>query len=186
MVDGYLTFADGEIRLGGELLPGVLVNKSVRGVVRFDEAETDGLSGTSKTPMGWNDADVMLIVNLGCDEQSDCYSKLATLNNIFKGTDNGANPKVYTVTDRHLRARGVDQVVFKALDSSEDDQSDMISAMLSFIEHVPVVVRQEKQVAVSSEVLTSTPAVATAEAEPAAVLEDDSNAFMTGLNEGLS
>lgn len=186
MADGYLTFADGELRLGGDLLPGILTGRTVRGMVRFDEAETDGLSGTTKTPLGWEDADIMVMLDLLSDDQSDCYTKLTSINAVFKGTDNGSNPKVFTVTDRHLRARGVDQVVFKGLDSTEDDQEDTISVVLSFVEHVPVVVRQEKQVAVSSEPLTVTPSVTTATTEPEVVLEDDSNAFMAGLEVGLS
>lgn len=185
MVDGYLTFADGAVRLGSILLPGVLVAQTVQGAVRFDEAEADGMSGTLKTPLGWNDADIVLTLDLLSDEQSDCYEKLTAINQIFKGADNEANPKVYTVTGRHLRARGIGQVVFSGLDSTEDDQSDVIQATLSFVEHVPVIVRQEEQVAANSETAAA-PAIATTDPEPDPALADNSNPFMDGLQEGLS
>ncbi|OQY20074.1 MAG: hypothetical protein B6I36_02195 [Desulfobacteraceae bacterium 4572_35.1] len=186
MVDGYLTFADGEVRLGDSLLPGNLVSQTIRGAVRFDEAEADGMSGTVKTPMGWTDADIVLTLDLLCDEQSDCYDKLTSINQVFKGADNGANPKVYTVTGRHLRARGIDQVVFSGLDSSEDDQNDVVQVTLAFDEHVPVIVRQEGQVVASDQAVGTAPQVTAVDPEPEATLADDSNPFTKGLNEGLS
>lgn len=186
MVDGYLTFADGEVRLGNALVPGILVSQTIRGAVRFDAAEADGLSGTVKTPLGWNDADVVLTLDLICDEQSDCYDKLTAINQVFNGADNGANPKIYTVTSRHFRARGIDQLVFSGLDSAEDDQSDVIQATLSFVEHVPAIVRQEEHVAASDQAIGTAPQVTVTDPEPEATLADDSNPFTNGLNEGLS
>lgn len=185
-LDGFLTFDDGEVRLGNSLLPGILVSQTIRGAVRFDEAEADGLSGTVKTPLGWNDADVVLTLDLICDDQSDCYDKLTAINQMFKGADNGANPKIYTVTSRHLRARGIDQLVFSGLDSAEDDQSDVLQATLSFVEHVPAIVRQEKHVAVSDTAIGAAPQISAADPEPEETLLDDSNPFFEGLEEGLS
>jgi hypothetical protein len=187
MIDGYLTFADGEVRLGEDLLPGILVSQTIRGAVRFDEAQADGVSGTLKTPLGWTDAAITLNLDLVSDDESDCYDKLTAINRIFKGFDNGANPKIYTVTGRHLRARGIDQVVFSGLDSDEDDQTDVINVSLAFVEHIPPIVDQEEQVAATDQPAGATPSVAAVDPQPDAdLLHDDTNPLTAGFNQGAS
>ncbi len=156
-----LSFDDGEVRLGGELLPGVLKYLSIRNQVRFDEAEQDGLSGKTKTPLGWEDAAVVVIVELLTDSSSTCYDKLAMLDAAFRGHDSKGNPLVLDVVNAHLRARGVDQVVFSGLDSSETDREDVISANLSFVEYKPAVVAVEERAEASA-----APAFASGQTEP--------------------
>ena len=164
--DGLLVFEDGQITLGGSLLPGVLRRLSIRGQVRFDEAEQDGLSGKVKVPMGWEDADVTAEVELLTDS-TDCYDKLAGLDATFRGYDNGGNPKVYDLVNRHTAARGIDQVVFAGLESSETDQDDVILAGLAFQEHKPAVVAVESRVAASDKAAGSgAPAADPADEEP--------------------
>ena len=55
-----------------------------------------------------------------------------------------SQPLHFTVTNRHLLARGVRRVVFSRLDSAETTQTDEIRASLSFVEHNPPIVRQEQ------------------------------------------
>jgi len=157
-----LSFEDGEVRLAGELLPGVLTHLSVRGLVKFDEAEQDGMSGKTKTPLGWDDAEVVIIVDLLTDSESTCYDKLALLDAKFRGHDGQGNPLVLDVVNAHLRARGVDQVVFSGLDSSETDQDDVMLANLSFTEHRPAIVAVEERAAAGA-----APAATAGQAEPA-------------------
>lgn len=183
-LDGYLTYEDGVVNLSGSDLPGVLVSLSVACGVRYDKAKQDGLSGTAKTPLGWEDAAIILTLDLLSDESGDCYDKLAGLNRIFRGLDSGRNPKVLTVTGRHLRARGLDRVVFNNLDSDEDDQSDIVRVRLNFAEHVPAVVAVEKQVAAAGGA-KATPAVTAKPAASAAIQADDVNPFADGFNSGL-
>jgi hypothetical protein len=187
MPDGRLVFDDGEVRLGAEILPGVLVSQTINGVVRFDQAEQDGMSGKAKIPMGWEDAGITLTVVLLTDAISDCYDKLTAVNRIFKGADNGANPRVYTVTGRHLRSRRIGQVVFAGLDSEEDDQSDVIRATLNFVEHRPVITETETRVSAGGHAETGT-APAVAATEPAAdpkILADDDSPFAAGYTAGV-
>jgi hypothetical protein len=145
-VDGYLTFENGEIRLGGYTVPGVLKSLYVNSRVKFDESEQDGLSGKVKIPMGWDDADITATVELLTDEFKTCYDKLQELNKIFRGTNNGGNPNVYDITNSHSVARAVERVVFSGLSSSETDQDDVIAATLNFVEHIPPVTKIEKRV----------------------------------------
>jgi len=147
MGDGVLTFDHGRIELGGVEVDGILKTLSIRGAVRFDEAEQDGISGTVKTPMGWEDADITMTMELLTDDETDCYARLARLSELFQGYDNGGNPKVYEVVNVHALARGIRQVVFAGLESSESDMDDVMLVVMSFVEHNPPIVRVEAQAA---------------------------------------
>jgi hypothetical protein len=184
-IDGTLSFEDGEVRLDSQSVPGILVSHRVTGAVRFDRAEQDGLSGTVKVPLGWTDADITLVLDLLSDDSGDCYDKLADLNGIFKGADNGANPRIYTLTGRHARARGIDQVVFSGLDSDEDDQSDVLRVTLAFGEYRPAIVRQEEQVAAAGSTASPSAATVTPAGEPA-ILADGDNPFASGFEAGAA
>ena len=182
MSDGILTFEHGEVTLAGKLVPGILKSQSIGCSVRFDEAEQDGVSGKVKTPLGWDDSDISLTLDLLTDEESNCYEKLAALNAVFKGHDNGGNPKVYEISNPHIIARGVHQVVFAGLDSEESDGDDIISASLKFTEHEPPIQKVEKQ---GSAPGGSTPTNKTGEPDPDKdVVEDEPNAFVRGFLDG--
>lgn len=139
-----LTWHDGVIRLDSETVPGILQDLRVDGKVRFDEQKADGASGTSKTPQGWEDSEVMLSLILLTDEESDCYDKAAQLGSLFRKPDARANPEILTVTNRHTTARGIRQVVFARLETSENSEFDEIRATLGFTEHRPPIIRLEE------------------------------------------
>ncbi len=146
-----ISWEDGQVIIDGQPLPGLLVDQSVDCRVRFDEQEIDGQSGKKRTPMGWEDTEVCLCLVLTTDNPGqDCYEKLQTINAIFRGHDSSANPKIYTVDNRHLLARGGGQLIFSGLSSLETEDDDTIEAGLSFIENNPPVVKTETQVAQSA------------------------------------
>lgn len=187
MSDGLLTFADGLVRLGKDTLPGILVNMSVSNAVRYDESQNDSMSGKAKVPMGWEDAEITLAIDLLCDKESDCYDKLTVINKTFKSADKRANPKIYDVTARHLRARGISRVVFDRLDSSENDEDDTIQVTITFVEHLPPVVKREKQANAHAKSTTTTAPQAKAQPTAApAITKDPSPGFMAGFNQGNS
>ena len=178
-----LTFEDGEVRIGDVLLPGILRTQMVSAGIRFDRAERDKMSGKSKTPQGWEDADIKLTLDLICDDAGDCYVKLTAINKLFKSTDKGANPKVYQVTNRHLRARGVTKVIFSGLDSNETDDDDVIQAVLAFSEHIPSVTKKEKQVN-ASVVPAGAPAVKAKPLADTKIMEDPGSSLFAGFRAG--
>ena len=143
-MDGLLTYDDGLVRLGSRGVPGVLKRLTIRGEIQFDSFPQDQKSGSAKTPMGWRDSAITIVVDLLTDDSSTCYDKLEELNAIYRGYDNGVNPKVFTVGNPHIEARGIDQVVFSGLESSESDDEDSIQATIRLTEHNPAVVRVEK------------------------------------------
>lgn len=153
--DGYLTFEDGVLSLDGEVIPGVFVNANILCDVKFDEAQSDQLSGKKKTPMGWEDAEIDFDYELLSDDSGDCYDKLARLNALFKGYGDSAQPKILTPLNRHIQARGIEQVVFKSLGSRETDKEDTIVVTLHFVEHTPPIVQAEERVVKSDRAKTS-------------------------------
>lgn len=185
MPDGILSFEHGEIRLAGVLLPGVLKSLSVRGQVRFDEAEQDGLSGKAKVPMGWEDSDITITIELLSDENSNCYDKLGEVDANFKGTDNGTNPAIYTVANEHLSARNIYRVVFNGLESQETDEDDVILASLSFVEHIPVITKAEERTVAADKAKGETaPSTTTKEPEADATIVKDQSPYGAGYDLG--
>lgn len=187
-IDGLLTWDDGEVKLGGDLLPGVFIDQRISGAVRFDQSEKDAQSGKHKVPMGFEDADIQITMDLLCDEAGDCYSKLVKINKIFRA-DRRGNPKVYAVVNRHCNARGINNVIFSGLASFESDIDDVITISLSFVEHLPPVIRREKQQAAAKKTAAGKVAAPAVKAKPAAspaIVSDPSNPFMAGLLAGGS
>ena len=164
---GVLTFDHGAVSLNGALLPGVLKSMAVRGAVRFDESQMDGMSGKVKNPIGWEDSGITLALKLTSEDDSTCYDKLQQIDAVFKGYDDGANPQIYRIANPHAAARSVEQVIFSGLDSAETEDDDVILASLNFTEHQPIVSRAEKRVASSDKAYpsNSAPAVGSKKAE---------------------
>lgn len=182
-----LAFSDGEVKLGGQLLPGILVSQQIGCAVRIDTAQVEGQAQKTQTPLEWDNASIYLCLELLTDDDSDCYDKLTALNKIFKGKDNGRFAQIYTVNSRHARARGLDKMIFSGLSSDETDQDDVITVTLTFIEYLPPkTARQAAGIAAAGASGSPTaPAVTAASATPAAtaVLEDP-NPFIAGFTQG--
>ncbi len=153
--DGYLTFEDGVLTLGDTAIPGVLVRSNITCDVKFDEAESDQLSGKKKTPMGWEDAEIDFDYKLLSDEDGDCYEKLAEVNALFRGYGDSAAPKILTPLNSHIQARGIEQVIFKTLASRETNRDDTIVVSLHFVEHTPPIVQAEERVVKSDQAQTA-------------------------------
>lgn len=152
--DGYLNFIDGMLIFNHEAVPGVLKSCNISCDVKIDEAESDQLSGKKKTPMGWEDAEIDFDYALLSDSHGSCYLKLAKLNKMFKGYGDSAAPKIFTLYNRHIFARGIEQVIFKSLASRETDRDDVIIATLHFVEHTPPIVQAEERVVKSDKAKT--------------------------------
>lgn len=143
----YLSMEHWAMTLGNTSVPGVLQRLTVGGQVRYDEAEQDGLSGTRRIPMGWEDADITATILLTTDVAGTCYDKARALARLFKGHDGAGNPQVYGIANAHLAAHDVDEVVFDGLRTEEDTRSDAITATLRFREYTPAILAAEVRAA---------------------------------------
>lgn len=180
--DGKLTFEDGLVTLGTDLIPGILVEQRVGCSVRYDEAKHDGMSGKKKVVKGWNDADISLTLDLLTDDTT-CYDKLKIINNLFRGKT--TTPKVLTVTNQHVNARGIKTVVFDGLESYETDQDDVIQTVLSFTEHNPPVVKREQHATAAKKVTGPPPVPRKVTPKPApAIVQDTPSPVIAGYLAG--
>ena len=133
----------GQVKLGDVVLPGVMQKLHVHRAVRLDEAKVKGKSGSSKHPVGWEDAEVELSIELVTDGDKDAWAQLAILAGLFQGQDKHAKPNLYAITSTHLAAWRIRTVVFSNLTSEDDSTSDLVHVTLQFKEHRPVTLRGE-------------------------------------------
>ena len=183
-----LRFEDGNVELGGKLLPGILVSQQIGCAVKIDTAQVEGQAQKTQTPLEWDNAGIALCLDLLTDDDSDCYDKLADLNRIFKGKDNGHFAQIYAVTSRHARARGLDKMIFSGLASDETDQDDVIRVSLTFVEYLPPqAARKAAGIAVAgaSGSPTAPPLAAASSTPAAAAVLEDPNPFVAGFAEGM-
>jgi len=134
----------GQIKLGDQVLPGVIQQIEIDCGVRVDMEEVPGQSGSSKQPQGYEDAKITIRIVLPTDEESNCYSKAAELERSFKKVDSQAKPFVYRIVNKHAAARGISQVVYQGLRTTEGNGDDTITAEVNLLEFKPVVVKTEQ------------------------------------------
>ncbi|WP_334110588.1 LysM peptidoglycan-binding domain-containing protein [Thermodesulfitimonas autotrophica] len=134
----------GQVKLGEQVLPGVIQQIEIECNVRVDMEEVPGQSGSSKQPQGYEDAKITIRIVLPTDEESNCYSKVAELERSFKKVDSQAKPYVYRIVNKHAAARGISQVVYQGLRTTEGNGDDTITAEISLLEFKPVVVKTEQ------------------------------------------
>lgn len=127
---GILKISDGFIYLDNQKIDGILVGSDVGTSIIFDDTSLLGKDGKVPIPLGWDDASISFNLALLTDETLTCYDRLRRLNSIFRKVDKDGNPVVYSISNRHLRSRGIKSVVFSELSSSESNENDVISASL--------------------------------------------------------
>lgn len=165
----------GQIKVDGQLLPGIFQGIDIGGSLRVDSEATPGKSGNSKRPMGFDDATVTIKLKLPTDDDYTCHDRLKALVRIFRAVDSGARPYVRRIVDKHCAAWGISEVLFQDLRTSEDNQSDHIMADLVFTEWQPTVVKREQAVSAPkmADFNTATAAPAPASPRPPTPAVDD-------------
>lgn len=145
----------GEIKLGDVLLPGIIQQIEVDGNVRIDNQEVPGQSGATKQPQGFDDYNITIRIALVTDDETTCYDKVAQLDQSFKKVDAQAKPFIYRVVNKHLAARGISQLIYQGLRTTDGNSSDQIAAEISMLEYKPVIVKTEQ--AVTKAITTAAP-----------------------------
>ena len=110
--------------------------------VRRDSAAVDGMSGTSKQALGFEDAvvTVELVLPTSYDAASqlekDALDLVAELNALFRGKDRQARPQAYVIQSPLTDVWGIKTVQFESVEI-EESESDAIAARIEFVEHQP-------------------------------------------------
>jgi hypothetical protein len=129
--------AIGDVKLGDTLLPGVFQRMDIRTSLRMPEESASGRSGSTKLPQGWAAAEVTLDLICCSDDERSAGAKLDVISQLFGAADAHGRPRIYNLVHWHCLARGIRQVVFKELSSSDDSESDLVACSLLFVQHRP-------------------------------------------------
>jgi len=134
----------GDVKVGTTLLPGIYQSMQISGALRFDEMMMQGLSGTSKQPLGFEDAVVSLNMILPTNDSATCYDRMQVIAALFNNADSNGVPYVYKLINNLVSIWGIKQVLFKELKVKDDNEKkDSLLVEITFTEYVPVIVRRE-------------------------------------------
>lgn len=129
--DSYIGF----VSLDDFRLPGAFQSLAVNGEVIIDSSNSAGNNKPRKVMRGYADKVISLSLVLVDDADYTVYDQLEELEHLFRRL-NGGVPKIFTIANEHLIARGITQVIFKGLSSSESAGSSTIEVSLSFEEFI--------------------------------------------------
>ena len=144
-LDHFIGEDAGEIRLDRDSLPGILQRMTIRAKLRLDTAGS--LFGEEKKqPTGFTGARVFVTLALPSGGSflgpalggsvETCYDLLEALNEWFRAVDGDGNAKIWQISNAQISARGIKEVWFSTLESSEAHR-DVIIASLEFTEPDP-------------------------------------------------
>lgn len=136
----------GDVKVGDTLLPGIYQSMEITGSLRLDESNVQGQSGTSKQPLGFEDAAISLSMIIPSDEKATCYQRLEVFMALFQNTNQSGKPYVYKITNQLTIAWKIRDVLFKDLRVKDDNQrKNSLAVDITFQEYNPVVVKREKR-----------------------------------------
>jgi hypothetical protein len=124
------------------LIPGILDSVEVSDALLTDDAKTSGKSGSVKIISGWADSDVTInlllidipsITNNAIIPNVTRFDCLREIIRYFKQMKEG-KPRVYTIQHPHLKAWGLQELLFNSLKSSESRGKRIITCTLEFDE----------------------------------------------------
>lgn len=128
---------DASIKIGGIVLPGLYKNIEVSAEAAVEEQDIEGCSVKPKQAVGYEDAKIIIDLELWDGEERTKEDKLQLLQDIFRlsGQD---RPEAWEIVSTHSRIRQVDRVILKNMTSAVSNKKDMISVRLELWEYIPV------------------------------------------------
>jgi hypothetical protein len=149
----------GQVKVGDTLLPGVFESLEITGRVKMDQVEIQGKETNVTQAVGYDPATVRLTINLlPREEGGECDDQIAVIQRAFRQSKDQERPGVYRLVNKHVQARGVDEVIFSGLKTFEDNRSDKVLVICEFTEHVPIKVKIREATSVTPTTsTTSTP-----------------------------
>lgn len=141
-----------ECLLGGVVLPVPPASMVVKQSLKIDEIEIRGRSGKVKQPVGYEDAEVSIELELCDREEGDAVvetarERLETIQKLFRSSKT-ALPQPLEIVSTLTETCGIRKVLFKELEV-HDNELDFISATLRLTEFDSVENQLKKQAAES-------------------------------------
>ena len=132
-------------------LPGILQNLSIGGDIIWDNSGSVGTEN-KKVASGYKEKSISISLLLIKDGFKTSYHILQELERLFKDTEESSNkivnksttqdekvsimPSYYNIKNTHINKRGINQVCFTNLNSSENNTKDYINISITFEEIV--------------------------------------------------
>lgn len=139
-----------ECLLGGVVLPVPPASMRIRQALKIDEIEIKGRSGKVKQPVGYEDAEISIELELCDREEGDAVvetarERLEQLQKLFRASKE-ALPQPLEIVSVLTEACGIRRVLFKELEV-HDNELDFISATLQLTEFESVENQLKQQAA---------------------------------------
>lgn len=134
---------DSSIKVSGVVLPGLIKSIEVKDDALIEEQEVEGSSVKAKQAEGYEDAKVTIELILEDGPNATRKEKLDKIQNLFKKAGQ-EKPVVHEIINEHTAARRVKKVVFKSLNSKEENKREQLTVSLEFWSYNPITITATK------------------------------------------
>ena len=148
----------GIIKIDGVLIPGHFERLVVGQEIIIDEMQVQDKDGHIKQPAGYNEGTIHIELRLIPDD-GDVNTQVASIYGMFRKVEGQIKPDIHSISNIHANSRGIRQVLFKSLESTDSIEDDSTRVTIELEEYVPVAVQvqnavfQQQQQDVASSVL---------------------------------
>jgi len=138
-----------DVKLGELILPVPPKAMKVKQSMKIDEIEIPGRSGKVKQPIGYEDTEVTLTLEIPAVYENGRIKETAperyrTIQELFRGPKD-TKPEAVDIVSTLTEAIGVSQVLIKTVEVA-DSQMDLVTVTMTLTEYESVEVQLQKQV----------------------------------------
>lgn len=130
----------GEIKIGDTVLPLAFQSMVVTSNLRLKEVKSPGKSGSSKQPLGWEDATIELAA-IAVDDLDpagmSAADKIELVDKLFFAQDKKGKPLVYPIANVILAAKGIKKVIITTSKTDVPGGTTVNHVALTLQQHVP-------------------------------------------------
>jgi len=137
-----------EVLLGGVILPVPPKAMKIKQSMKVDEIEIPGRSGKVKQPIGYEDSEITLTLEIPATYHNGRIKEKApdrfkTIQNLFRSSKD-AKPQAVDIASTLTETCGIKQVLIKSVEIS-DSTMDLVSVNLTLSEYESIEVQLTKQ-----------------------------------------
>lgn len=138
-----------EVMLGGVILPVPPKSMKIKQSMKVDEIEIPGRSGKVKQPIGYEDSEITLSLEIPATYENGRIKEKApdrfkAIQSLFRGSKD-TKPQAVDIASTLTETIGIKQVLIKSVEIS-DSTMDLVSVNLTLSEYESIEVQLESQV----------------------------------------
>ena len=138
-----------EVMLGGVVLPVPPKNMKIKQSMKVDEIEIPGRSGKVKQPIGYEDSEITLSLEIPATYfngriKEKAPDRFKAIQSLFRGSKD-SKPQAVDIASTLTETIGIKQVLIKSVEIS-DSTMDLVSVNLTLSEYESIEVQLESQV----------------------------------------